>query len=193
MRHTETLKLAKAEVRLLRQTTQYTCCAASLASAFNCLGLENITEKEINRILKCEPQRGASWQDILVCCQYFGIRGELVIPCTINTLKEWTDKGLPVVIGWNPEGRPWSHASIVFDVDDKDNVYIMDPNIPNPDETTRILPKEKFYSLWYEKSEEILVRRPAMVLSREVDDQGRQVLASQKDFFKYYKESFLKK
>lgn len=186
-------KKAKAEVRELRQQTQYTCCAASLASAFHCLDKEDITEKEINKVLQCAPGQGASWNDILRCCQYFGIRGELMIPCTLQTIKDWLNRKLPIIIGWNPEGRPWSHASVLYDIDANDNVYIMDPNIPDPTQTTRILPKEKFYSLWYEKDGDYVVRRPAMLLSQEVDINGRQVLASKKDTtFEFYKKIFFK-
>jgi hypothetical protein len=85
-----------------------------------------------------------------------------------------------VLIAWNPEGRPWSHASVVVEVDDHDNIHIMDPNIPDPDEFFRIVHKSDFYKKWGEDWGDFIVRRPALAITREIDSQGRQVLAAAK-------------
>ena len=98
------------------------------------------------------------------------------MPSTVRQLKEWTDAGKPVIIAWNPEGRDWSHASVVFDVDDDLNVYIADPNIPDPDETVRVLTKGEFYRKWYEKWPNYLVRRPALMLDFEITPEGTQAM-----------------
>lgn len=171
---------AKADIKLLRQQTQYTCTATSLCAAYKALG-KDLSEEDVNRVLGAEPYQGASWEQMLATTQYFGMRGILVVPATIQMLKSWTDKGLPVVIAWNPEKRPWSHASVVFDVLEDGTVYVMDPNIPNPNETVRIVPQNEFYGLWAEKwSEQLIVRRPAMAIELEVTPEGRQVRASAK-------------
>jgi hypothetical protein len=103
-------------------------------------------------------------------------------------LKEWTDKGVPVIIAWNPEGRPWSHASVVADVTDGPDgryVHVMDSNIPNPDKTFRILHEDEFCAKWGEKvSDSLIVRRPACAVEREVTVEGRQVRASWNPFRK---------
>lgn len=173
---------ARADVSHIRQTTQYTCCAASIASALNALG-KRVTEDDVNRVLGASPMAGASWETMLATVQYFGCRGTLVVPATPRMLKGWTDQGLPVIIGWNPEGRPWSHASTVFDVVEEEDgelrVLVMDPNIPNPSRTTRVLHEDDFCSKWSEKmSDTLIVRRPAMVVELEVSRVGRQVRAS---------------
>lgn len=173
---------AGASVAQIRQTTQYTCCAASIASALAALG-KQVTEDEVNRVLGAAPMAGASWEAMLAAVQYFGCRGTLVVPATPRMLKGWTDRGLPVIIGWNPEGRPWSHASTVFDVVEEENgelqVHVMDPNIPNPSRTTRVLHEDDFCARWSEKvSDALIVRRPAMVVELEVSRTGRQVVAS---------------
>jgi hypothetical protein len=80
------------------------------------------------------------------------------------------------MIAWNPEGRDWSHASVVFDVDDE-NVHVADPNIPDPEQTVRIVSRDDFYHKWFEKFPNYLVRRPAMAVMREVTQDGRQVAA----------------
>lgn len=173
---------AGASVAQIRQTTQYTCCAASIASALAALG-KQVSEDEVNRVLGAAPMAGASWEAMLAAVQYFGCRGTLVVPATPRMLKGWTDRGLPVIIGWNPEGRPWSHASTVFDVVEEENgelqVHVMDPNIPNPSRTTRVLHEDDFCAKWSEKvSDALIVRRPAMVVELEVSSTGRQVVAS---------------
>lgn len=177
-------KQARAEVAQIRQTTQFTCCAASIASALHALG-KKVTEDDVNMVLGAAPMAGATWEAMLATVQYFGCRGTLVVPATPRMLKDWTDKGIPVVIAWNPEGRPWSHASTVFDVkedeDGKLTIYVMDSNIPNPSETTRVMDEDTFCQKWGEKvSDSLIVRRPAMAVTLEVSPQGRQVLASTK-------------
>lgn len=177
-------KTARANVAQLRQTTQFTCCATSITSALHALG-KKFTEDDVNKVLGAAPMAGATWEAMLATVQYFGCRGTLVVPATPRMLKEWTDQGIPVVIAWNPEGRPWSHASTVFDVtegpDGKLTVHIMDSNIPNPDETTRVMDADTFCQKWGEKvSDTLIVRRPAMAVTLEVSQAGRQVVASAK-------------
>jgi hypothetical protein len=134
-------------------------------------------EDEVNRTMGARPMQGATWESALACGQHYGMRCTLVTPATLGQIKSWTDRGVPVMIAWNPEGRPWSHASVIFDVDE-DNVHVADPNIPDPSETVRVVPKAEFYSKWYEKWPDYLVRRPAMAVEREVTSDGRQVVAS---------------
>ena len=179
-------KIAKANVALLRQETQFSCCAASIASALKAHG-KDMTEAGVNKVLGASPMGGATWEAMLATVQYFGLRGTLVVPSTIAQLKGWTDAGIPVVIAWNPEGRPWSHASCVFHVDDEQNVHVMDPNIPDPSETVRVVPKSEFYKKWYEAiGDKLIVRRPAMAIEREITQDGRQVMAA--DFMAGKKE-----
>jgi hypothetical protein len=138
--------------------------------------------------------KGASWEQALACAQHYGIRGTLVCPSTVPQLKEWTDAGKPVMIAWNPEGRDWSHASVVFDVtEDPEHgflIHVADPNIPDPDETVRVVPKAEFYKKWFEKWPDYLVRRPALMLDREITPDGRQVMASAKRAYEIYVDSY---
>lgn len=139
----------------------------------------NCQEEEVNKVMGARPMKGAAWEHALACGQHYGMRCTLTCPATVKQLKDWTDRGVPVMIAWNPEGRPWSHASVVFDVDDQMNVYVADPNIPDPDETVRVVPKGDFYKKWYEQWPDYLVRRPAMAIEREITTDGRQIVASQ--------------
>jgi len=135
------------------------------------------TYELVNKVMGAKPMNGATWEDAAACAQHYGCRATLVVPSTIRQMKEWTDAGTPVMIAWNPEGRDWSHASVVFHVDDDLTVHVADPNIPDPDETVRVVPKSEFYSKWSEKWPRYLVRRPAMAIEREISD-GKQVMAS---------------
>lgn len=173
-----TTKISKASVAIHRQETQYTCMASSLASALKALD-KPVTEAAVNKVMGASPMRGASWEDLLSTAQYFGMRATLVVPCTLGMLKEWTDAGTPVVIAWNPHGRPWSHASVVFDVTKDDQVHIMDPNCPDPDTSVVIMHKSEFYKKWMEPlGDTMIVRRPACAIEREVSKEGRQMKAS---------------
>ena len=171
-------KVAKANVKPVRQRTQYNCMTTSMAMCLEALGIPKAEcgINVVNKVMGAIPMKGASWEQALACAQHYGIRATLTMPSTVRQLKEWTDAGKPVMIAWNPEGRDWSHASVVFDVDDDLNVYIADPNIPDPDETVRVLTKGDFYQKWYEKWPNYLVRRPALMLDFEITPEGTQAM-----------------
>ena len=174
---------AKADVIPVRQPNQYACVTTSLAMALRALGVpeDECSVERVNKVVGAMPLQGAAWEPMLAAANHYGMRATLTLPSTVRQLKQWTDAGIPVVIAWNPEGREWSHASLVFDVDDDLNVYIADPNIPDPEETVRVVPKAEFYSKWYEKSPQgFLIRRPACAIEREITPEGRQVMASRK-------------
>jgi len=167
------IKQAKAMLNPIRQRTQYTCVPCSLMMCLNALGMD-LTEDEVNNVMGARPMQGASWEQVLATTQHFGKRATLTTPCTLEQMKEWTDQGLPVMIAYNPEGRDWSHASVVFDVTDTE-VFVADPNIPDPNETIRVFTYQEFYKVWFEKFPNYLVRRPACVISPEISEKGVQV------------------
>lgn len=176
------LKSAKANVTPIRQSTQYNCMAASMSMCLEACGVNSneCTTDLVNKVMGARPMQGAAWEQALACAQHYGCRATLTMPSTIEQLKAWTDAEIPVMIAWNPEGRPWSHASVVFDVDENLNVYIADPNIPNPKKTIRVVSEDEFYSKWYEKSPNYLVRRPACAIEREITAAGRNVRMASK-------------
>ncbi len=176
-------RIAKADVIPVRQPNQYACVTTSLCMALRALGVpeDECSPARVNKVVGAMPLQGAAWEPMLAAANHYGMRATLTLPSTVRQLKSWTDAGKPVVIAWNPEGREWSHASLVFDVDDDLNVYVADPNIPDPDETVRVVPKGEFYSKWYEKAPQgFLIRRPACVIEREITPDGRQVMASRR-------------
>lgn len=178
-----TSRIAKADVIPVRQQNQYNCVTTSLCMALRALGVpeDECSPARVNKVVGAMPLQGAAWEPMLAAANHYGMRATLTLPSTVRQLKSWTDAGKPVVIAWNPEGREWSHASLVFDVDDDLNVYVADPNIPDPDETVRVVPKSEFYSKWYEKAPQgFLIRRPACVIEREITPDGRQVMASRR-------------
>lgn len=174
-------KTARAEVRPRRQRTQYSCMACSMAMCLTANGID-ADEDTVNEVMGAQPMRGAAWEQALACAQHYGMRATLTVPATLSQVKAWTDKGVPVMIAWNPEGREWSHASVVVDVVADEThgflVHVADPNIPDPEQTIRVVTKDEFYKKWYEKWPNYLVRRPAMAVEREVTTDGRQVMAS---------------
>lgn len=168
-----------APVTPIRQRTQYTCGAASLSMALKALGCTLCSEDEVNKVMGAAPMQGASWEQIAAAANHYGCRSTLVVPSTLAQVRQWTDAGKPVLIGWNPEGRPWSHASLVFDVTES-FVFVADPNCPDPSQTVREVSHTDFYGKWAEEWNGYKVRRPAMVIDREIDGDGRQVMASRR-------------
>ena len=178
-------RLAKANVNPIRQRSQFTCVTTSTCMALNAVGIK-CNEDQVNDVIGAKAMHGARWEEVLACAQYFGCRATLTTPSTLTQVKSWTDQGKPVLIAWNPEGRDWSHASLIFDVTgEKGNfvVHIADPNMPNPDKTIREVKEDDFYAQWYEKWPNYLVRRPACMLEREITEDGRQIMASNQTSF----------
>lgn len=173
-------RLAKADVNPIRQRSQFSCVATSTCMALNAVGVK-CNEDQVNQVIGAKPMQGARWEEVLACAQYFGCRATLTTPATLTQVKAWTDQGKPVLIAWNPEGREWSHASLIFDVTGSKGSYVVhvaDPNMPNPDKTTREIGEDDFYAKWYEKWPNYLVRRPALMIEREITEEGRQIMAS---------------
>lgn len=173
-------KSAKAKVTPKRQQTQYTCMSTSISMSLQALGVEHANERTVNKVLGALPKQGACWEQAIACCSHYGMRTIMITPASLEVLKSFTDQGYPIVIAYNPEGRQWSHASVIFDITGDGVVYIADPNIPDPDETVRIINKADFYKMWSEPYNGYLVRRPAMVIQPEIDDRGQQTI---KTFF----------
>jgi len=181
---------AKADVNPIRQRSQFTCVTASTCMALNAVGVK-CNEDQVNEVIGAKAMHGARWEEVLACAQYYGCRATLTCPATLTQVKEWTDQGKPVLIAWNPEGREWSHASLIFDVTGEKGSYVVhiaDPNIPNPDKTTREVNEDDFYAKWYEKWPAYLVRRPALMIEREICEDGRQIMATRDEFVSSVKE-----
>ena len=175
-------RLAKADVNPIRQRSQFSCVSTSTCMALNAVGVK-CNEDQVNQVIGAKPMQGARWEEVLACAQYYGCRATLTTPATLTQVKSWTDQGKPVLIAWNPEGRDWSHASLIFDVTGEKGSYVVhvaDPNMPNPDKTTREVGEDDFYAKWYEKWPNYLVRRPALMIEREITEDGRQIMASKK-------------
>ena len=171
-------KSAKANVIPKRQRTQYSCMTTSVSMCLQALGAEHADEDTVNKTLGAMPMRGACWEQALACCNHYGFRSTLIVPATLPMLKQYTDQGFPIIIAYNPESKDWSHASVIFDIDDELNVHIADPNMADPDETVRVMSKGDFYKVWCEPYNGYTIRRPAMVIQPEISKDGRQLLAS---------------
>ncbi len=142
---------------------------------------EECLPEVVNKVLGALPLRGASFEQVAAAASHYGMRTTLVMPATLRMVKSWTDAGKPVMIGWNPENREWSHASLVFDVKENPDgtlkVFIADPNIPNPEKLVREMGEDEFYGKWYEKATPgYMIRRPAMCIEREITPDGKQVM-----------------
>lgn len=171
-------KSAKANVIPKRQRTQYTCMTTSVSMCLQALGHPHADEDTVNKTLGAMPMRGACWEQALACCNHYGFRSTLIVPATLPQLKQYTDQGFPIIIAYNPESKDWSHASVIFDIDDDLTVHIADPNMADPDETVRVMSKSEFYKVWSEPYNGYTIRRPAMVIQPEISSDGRQLLAS---------------
>ena len=80
-----TQKTAKANVTPVRQRTQFSCMSTSMMMCLQANGMET-NEDEVNAVMGARPMKGASWEQALACAQHYGMRGILMVPCTVKQL-----------------------------------------------------------------------------------------------------------
>lgn len=151
-----------------------------------------VDDRDVAKVVGTRPMIGAGWDQLMGAASHLGFRATCVTPSNLKQVREWTDQGIPVVIGWTSSDHGWAHASVIFDVKDE-QVFVADPNISNPEKFVRIFSHDDFYDKWYEKSPKgYLIRRPACAIEPEITVDGRPRFASNQDLIRRVASQYLK-
>lgn len=118
------------EVDAHQQQTLYTCSAASLLAVLGHWGAR-IDEPTLARIIGARPEIGATPFQIAQAARRLGFNAEVRSLRSIQELRSYTDRGIPVILNVLSFYRPGQgHFVVATRVDDR-HVTIMDPNAPS--------------------------------------------------------------
>ncbi len=139
----------------VRQSTDYSCGAASLQGILMYWGIE-YREGELIELLNTSPDSGTDPEDIIRVAIDKGLKGEIKENLTIEELEILLKEGIPVIVAiqaWREKThKPWEqewedgHYVIVIGFDEK-NIYFEDPSLLG---SRGFMPREEFLARWHD-------------------------------------------
>ena len=132
------------------------CGPTALRSVLALYGVE-ATEDQLARAMGWTAGEGVPPKAIVDEAKSRGLAARAETGCTLNDLEEWAERGVPVIVDWDPhdEGvEEGSHYSVVVRVTDED-VELMDPE------------KGAFSKVARAKFDELWIRGRAIVVERQ--------------------------
>lgn len=126
------------------QSDDSTCGPASLRMVFAYYGV-NRSEKSISQACKHTYELGCQGEDMVCAAEMFGFNAFIKNNSTVKELREYVNRGIPVIVDWFCGDPPEGHSSVVVGVSNK-NVYILDPWL----EEMRVVAIEDFRRCWFD-------------------------------------------
>ena len=121
------------------------------------------TEAEIAKAAGASKEKGATMAGLIKAARYFGFRTFSKKNSTLNDLRHFIKKRVPVLVDWFLEDD--GHYSIVIAID-KQNIVLMDPTLKGK----RKMSLQKFLRIWFDfpgdylKNKEELILRAMLVV-----------------------------
>ena len=125
-----------------RREIKYYCGPASLKIVLDYYGV-SVSEKEIARIAGATTKEGASAKGLVKAAEYFGLTAFTKEDCSIDDLRHYLDKKIPVIVDWFWEDD--GHYGVVIGIDKK-NIIFRDPSFLK----TKKMPLEMFLKVWFD-------------------------------------------
>ncbi len=144
------------------------CGPASLKMVLGFWNLEK-NEEEIAQKCKRNLELGTDDASLKEAAESYGFTVEIENNSSFDSMQQWLDRGVPVIVNWFTRGRtdygdsevPDGHYSVVVGLD-ASNIYLQDPEIG----TLRILSREDFMRVWFDfkpahitKWEDMIIRQ----------------------------------
>lgn len=131
---------------------QSMCGPASLKMVFDYYGIEK-SEKEVAELCGTDPDLGTDDQQIKKAAESVGLKVEIKNESSLDDIKAWLDKKVPVIVNWFTRGRSDyadsevadGHYSVVVGLDEE-FIYIQDPEIGE----LRKIEREDFMKVWFD-------------------------------------------
>lgn len=121
---------------LVRQPDGYTCGVAALQSVLHYYGVV-VRHDQLAAALGADPEQGTHYQRMAAYARTSGLDVTIVTEMTLDSLRQWIDAGVPVIVALQAWGaRPGStyidawdegHYAVVVGYD-QDCFYFMDPS-----------------------------------------------------------------
>lgn len=111
------------------------------------------TEGELAKLCNISKNLGTDDKSLKETAESLGFKVKIKNNSDFNDIKEWLEKGVPVIVDWFTRGRADysdsevadGHYSVVMGLDDK-NIYLQDPEIGG----TRTIDKDDFMRVWFD-------------------------------------------
>lgn len=143
-------------VPIFRQSTDYSCGAASLISILYYYDVFDGTESELFPILGTDPKVGTAPSGIVTGAIHFGLKAKLKTEVTFEEIAEALKRKEPVIVNYQAwaEKTPTSwvnewddgHYGVAVDLDDN-WIYLMDPVLGN---RYGKIAREEFVTRWHD-------------------------------------------
>jgi predicted double-glycine peptidase len=140
----------------IRQTTDYTCGAASLLSVLNYYGLYEDSEIALANELATSIDWGTDPINIIKVASKYGLKTHEFKNMTMKQLEGFIKSGVPVIVAyqaWSDSELDWSacwedgHYSVVVG-HDKGNIYFEDPSLGAGE--VGFIPRAEFIDRWHD-------------------------------------------
>jgi predicted double-glycine peptidase len=140
----------------IRQTTDFTCGAASLLSVLNYYGLYEDSEMVLANELATSRDWGTDPINIIKVANKYGLETQEHINMTMQQLEDYVKAGIPVLVAyqaWSESDLDWSvcwddgHYSVVVGMD-ADKVYFEDPSLGAGE--VGFIPRVEFVDRWHD-------------------------------------------
>jgi len=143
------------------------CGPASLKMVLDYYGIRK-TEDELVKLLKADEKLGTNDKSLEKVAKFFGFNVDIKNHSSLEDIRGWLNKDVPVIVDWFTRGRqdysdsavPDGHYSVVIDLDDK-YIYLQDPEIGK----IRKIEKNDFLTVWFDftgeyiKPDELIIRQ----------------------------------
>lgn len=143
----------KVHLPNVNQTTEYTCGAAALRAVGSYFGI-NWDEEKYADLLKTNPKHGTDPNSIVSAARALGLRVSARQNMTLDTLKMWLERGIPVICAlqaWGDEEQYTKEGNGHFVVAigyDKEKIYFEDPSLTKE---RGFLSCDDFMMRWHDK------------------------------------------
>jgi len=128
------------------------CGPASLKMV---LGYWNNEQNEEEIALRCkrDPELGTDDARLKEAAESYGFKVEIENSASFDSIRQWLERGVPVIVNWFTRGRtdykddevPDGHYSVVVGLDAA-NIYLQDPETGG----LRTLDREDFMRVWFD-------------------------------------------
>ncbi|OIO46716.1 MAG: hypothetical protein AUJ31_01140 [Parcubacteria group bacterium CG1_02_39_15] len=142
------------------------CGPASLKIIFDYYGV-SVSETKIAKAAGATRGKGCSIKGLIKAAKYFGFKTYLKKKSSLDNLKYFVKKKVPVIVDWFFEDD--GHYSVVADID-KNNITLIDPSLKRG---IRKFSNEKFLRIWFDfpgkyikDSKEVILRLVLVVVPK---------------------------
>jgi len=142
------------------------CGPDSLKIIFDYYGV-SVSETKIAKAAGATRGKGCSIKGLIKAAKYFGFKTYLKKKSSLDNLKYFVKKKVPVIVDWFFEDD--GHYSVVADID-KNNITLIDPSLKRG---IRKFSNEKFLRIWFDfpgkyikDSKEVILRLVLVVVPK---------------------------